>query len=86
MNEQGEPMLVYQPEIGQWRGANAQFSIWMDDATFHAYVAAWYNWLQWLADRPPAERRTAAVAHCQRVRYWVGCERNYDRRVHIIYH
>lgn len=28
----------------------------------------------------------AAVTHCQRVSYWFGCERKYDRYVHIRYH
>lgn len=81
-----EPKLEYQPETGRWVGANAQFSIWMDDTTFLAYVASWYEWTRWLPDRPPVERRAAAVAHCQRVSYWFGCEKNYDPHVHIRYH
>ncbi len=81
-----EPILTYDPQTDRWRGANEQFSIWMNDATFCAYVASWYDWRQWLPDYSPAERRVAAVAHCQRVMYWLGCERNYDRRVHIAYY
>src|SRR5437899_1613193 len=81
-----EPMLTYDHQTGRWSGENTFFSIWMDDETFRAYVDSWYNWPAWLADCPPAERRAAAVAHCQRVIYWQGCERNYDRRVHITYH
>jgi hypothetical protein len=86
MNQAEEPMLNYQPETGRWSGANAQFSLWMDDATFRAYVASWVDWRQWLPHLPAAERQARAVAHCQRVRYWQGCERNYDRRVHLRYH
>lgn len=81
-----EPLLVYEPRTGRWSGANALFTIWMDHATFCAYVAAWYNWPAWLPDQSPQERYAAAVAHCQQVRFWSGCERNYDRRVHISYH
>lgn len=85
MGKWEEPKLEYQPEKGLWVGANTQFSIWMNDATFLAYVASWYEWTRWLPDHPPAERRAAAVAHCQRVSYWSGCEKNYDLRVHIRY-
>jgi hypothetical protein len=81
-----EPVLIYDQQTGHWRGANEQFSIWMDDATFRAYVASWYDWPAWLPDRTPAERHALAVTHCQRVRYWFGSERNYDRRVHLTYH
>lgn len=81
-----EPLLTYDRQADRWYGANEHFSIWMDDATFHAYVTSWYNWRSWLPELPAAERRAAAVAHCQRVSYWRGCERNYDSRVHITYH
>lgn len=81
-----ELILTYNPHTGQWSGANQQFSVWMDDATFRSYAAAWYEETTWLADRPPEERRAAAIARCQCLSYWNGCERNYDRRVHITYH
>lgn len=80
-----EPLLLYDPQTDRWAGANTSFSIWMDDATFHAYVAAWYEWPTWLPDLPQEERLVATIAHCQRLCYWNGCERNYDRRVHITY-
>lgn len=81
-----EPALLYDRHTGRWAGANAWFVVWMDDATFRAYVAAWYEWPTWLPDRSPDERLAASVAHCQRLEYWRGCERNDDRRVHIIYY
>ncbi len=43
MDEWKEPMLTYQTDTGHWAGANAQFSIWMTDETFRAYVASWYE-------------------------------------------
>lgn len=85
MGEREEPKLEYRPETGRWEGENSQFSLSMDDATFRAYVASWYEWKQWLPNCPPAERRAAAVVHCQRISYWFGCEKNYDPRVHIRY-
>lgn len=81
-----EPLLTYDQHTGRWSGAHGSFSLWMDDATFRAYVAAWSQWPTWLPDRPPAERQAAAVAYCQRLCYWVGCERNYDRRIHFTFH
>lgn len=81
-----EPLLTYDPQTGRWFGANAQFSVWMDDATFQAYAAVWYQETTWLADRPLHERQAAARAYCRRLSYWQGCERNYDRRVHLSYH
>jgi|SRR5579875_18016 hypothetical protein len=81
-----EPILTYDQQTGQWSGANRHFSVWMDDATFRSYAAVWYEETTWLADRPLAERRAAAIARCQRLSYWDGCERNYDQRVHITYH
>jgi hypothetical protein len=85
MSEKPEPMLTYQPDTGRWSGANAQFSIWMDDDTLRAYVASWVNWRQWLPHLPAEERHALATGHCQRVAYWQNCERNYDRRVHLTY-
>lgn len=79
-----EPILTYDPQAGRWYGKNEQFSIWMDDATFHADADFWYEWPRWLAGCPPAERR-AAVTHCQRVIYGQRCERNDDPRVHFTY-
>lgn len=81
-----EPILTYDSQKGRWSGANAQFSVWMDDATFCAYVASWCDWQQWLPGRSPAERRAAPVAHCQRVSYWFRCEFKFDQRIHITYH
>jgi hypothetical protein len=81
-----EPTLLYDPHTSHWAGANASFSVWMEDATFRTYVAAWYEWSSWLPDLPSEERLATAVAHCRRLDYWNGCERNYDRRVHITYY
>jgi len=81
-----EPVLIYDPHAGHWVGTNASFSVWMDDATFRAYAASWYEWPTWLPDLPQEERFAAAVSYCRRLCYWNGCERNYDRRVHITYH
>lgn len=81
-----EPALLYDPQTDRWAGANGSFTVWMDDDTFRTYVAAWYEWPTWLPDLSPEERLTATVAHCRRLHYWNGCERNYDRRVHIIYY
>jgi hypothetical protein len=81
-----EPVLLYDQHTDRWAGANASFSVWMHDATFRAYVAAWYEWSTWLPKLPQEQRLATAVAHCQRLDYWNGCEHNYDRRVHIIYH
>lgn len=81
-----EPLLTYDPHTNRWSGANAHFSIWMDDATFRAYVAVWYEQTTWLADRPVEECQAAAIARCQRLSYWAGCDRNGDHRVHITYH
>lgn len=81
-----EPVLTYDYQAGRWSEANEQFSVWMDDPTFQAYIASWYDWKQWLPDCLPAERRAAAMAHCLRVRYWAGCEHNFDPQVHITYH
>jgi hypothetical protein len=86
MSEEREQLLSYQSEIGRWVGTNAQFSIWMDGATFRAIVASWVEWRQWLPHLPAAERNSKAITHCQRVNYWQGCERNYDHRVHLHYH
>ena len=80
-----EPLLAYDPQTNQWSGANASFSVWMDDATFRAYAAVWCEYTHWLPQLPPAERFTAALAHCQRLVYWNGCERNYDHRIRITY-
>src|SRR5262249_51189769 len=81
-----EPTLTYDPQTHRWSGANAQFSVWMDDETFRSYVDAWYRCSKWLPDSSPADRAAAALIHCQKVRYWFRCERNYDSRVHITYH
>ena len=81
-----EPPLTYDPQTNRWSGANSLFSIWMDDATFRAYAAAWCDYTCWLPDLPPAERLAAAVTRCRRIGYWYGCECNYDPRVHITYH
>jgi hypothetical protein len=81
-----EPALLYDPRTGRWSGASASFSVWMDDTTFRAYVATWYEWPTWLVDLSPEERLGAAVSHCRRLEYWRGCERNYDYRVHITYY
>ncbi len=81
-----EPTLRYDPQTKRWTGANAVFSVWMDHDTFCAYTRIWYEWSNWLPDLPPQKRLAAAVAHCQRLCYWHGCERNYDRRVHLTYY
>ena len=52
-----EPTLLSDPHTGRWTGANASFSVWMDDATFRASVAAWYEWPTWLPDLPHARTR-----------------------------
>lgn len=81
-----EPLLHYDPQTNRWSGRNASFSIWMDHDTFCSYARVWYEWTTWRSDLSPQKRVAAAMAHCQRLAYWHGCERNFDYRIHITLH
>ena len=75
--------LAYNQLTGHWEGRNSEWSLWMDDATFHAYVMAWLEG-QYITQPTPTQLQ-GAVAHCTQFCYWKNCELNFDHHVHKIF-
>jgi hypothetical protein len=78
---QHEHILTYNQERDRWEGGSRERFLWMDNATFLLYVDAYleFHWMK----QPTPEQVSGAIQHCAHLAYWNGCERFYDRRVHI---
>lgn len=80
MNRQ-EQMLHYNQGLDRWEGGSRERFLWMDNATFLLYVNAY---LEFHRMEPPTPGQVQeAIRYCARLAYWNGCERFYDRHVHV---
>lgn len=78
--QQGQ-MLLYHQGLDRWEGGSREWFLWIENTTFLLYVDAYLEFHQM---KPPTpEQAQDAIQHCARLEYWEGCERFYDRRVHI---